>query len=183
MSNSRVLEAGKPPSRRGLFISYSHTDVKWLERIRTMLSPLIREDGIRIWDDTQITPGSKWRIDIANAIDSAQVALLLVRPSFLASRFIVDEELPRLLRAEQDRGLIVLWALISPCLYNKTAIAKFQAAHAISRPLDGLQSARRNQLLQIAEAVATALHDRNRSRKSTASSRSGGVARRDRRGA
>jgi len=131
-----------------------------------MLSPLVREDGIHVWDDTHIAPGSNWRSDIKAAIDAAAVALLLVSPSFLASRFIVGEELPRLLRAANERGLIVLWALVSPCLYTKTAIAKFQAAHAISRPLDGLQPARRNQeILQIAEAVAIALQKNNGSRK------------------
>jgi internalin A len=144
--------------RRSLFISYSHHDAKWLNRVQTMLSPLIKEDGIVVWDDSRITPGSNWRIEIKTAIDTARVALLLVSPNFLASKFIVDEELPPLLRAAQEDGLTILWVLISPCLYKKTAIAEFQAAHAISKPLAGLQSSRRDQeLLQIAENVAGAL--------------------------
>jgi hypothetical protein len=126
--NNRVLKRG------GLFVSYSHHDAKWLGRISTMLSPLIREEAIQVWDDTRIAPGSHWRGAINGAIDRAQVALLLVSPSFLASRFIADEELPPLLRAAREEGLVILWVLVSPCLYAKTAIAEFQAAHNIPNP-------------------------------------------------
>ena len=47
-----------------MFISYSHADVKWLARIRTMLTPLIRADRITVWDDARIKAGAKWRPEI-----------------------------------------------------------------------------------------------------------------------
>lgn len=50
------MEAEKP-KRSSVFISYSHEDVVWLERLRVHLTPLVRENKIEIWDDTKITPG------------------------------------------------------------------------------------------------------------------------------
>jgi internalin A len=131
-----------------------------------MLSPLVGEDGVDVWDDDRLAPGSEWRMEIRRAIGTANVALLLVSPSYLASQFIKDEELLPLLRAARERGVIILWVLVSHCLYKRTAIAEFQAAHSVSKPLDSLPIARRNEeILHIAEAVEFALQQSHDSQK------------------
>ncbi|MBV8099940.1 MAG: toll/interleukin-1 receptor domain-containing protein [Verrucomicrobia bacterium] len=45
--------------RDQVFISYSHTDKEWLERLQKMLSPLVRNETISVWDDTMIPGGRK----------------------------------------------------------------------------------------------------------------------------
>ena len=129
-----------------------------------MLTPLVRADRIAVWDDTAIKPGTKWRTEIKRAIASAKVALLLVSPSFLASHYIAENELPPILNAAEGKGLVIVWALLSACLYKKTPLADYQAAHSVAKPLDALPAAKRNQaLLSIAETVGTALEsERNR---------------------
>jgi internalin A len=146
-----------------VFISYSHADAKWLAKIRTMLTPLVRADRIAVWDDTRIKAGAKWKPEIDKAIASARVALLLVSPAFLASPFIADEELPPILEAAEKEGLVIVWALLSACLYKKTAVGAYQAAHPIAKPLDSLPVPKRNQaLLAIAETVGAAFDNTNR---------------------
>ena len=61
--------------RTKVFISYSHKDIEWLERLQVHLKPLEREGKIERWDDTLIESGEKWKETIRNAITSAKVAV------------------------------------------------------------------------------------------------------------
>ena len=38
-----------PAQRHQLFISYSHTDREWVDRLRTMIKPLERRYGLQPW--------------------------------------------------------------------------------------------------------------------------------------
>jgi hypothetical protein len=85
-----------PPVRDQLFISYSHVDRVWVERLQKMILPLLRNHGLSLWDDSRIQPGDKWREEIETALAAAKVALLLVSSDFLASEFVSNSELPQL---------------------------------------------------------------------------------------
>jgi hypothetical protein len=111
-----------PPERDQLFISYSHVDREWVERLQTMIRPLVRSHGLRLWDDSQIQPGDKWREEIETALAAAKVALLLVSSDFLASEFVTNSELPQLLTAAEEEGLRILWVPLRPSLVRRTPI-------------------------------------------------------------
>ena len=71
--------------REKVFVSYSHKDRHWLERLRVALAPVLRGEETDIWDDTRIAPGANWAEEIRAATERARVAVLLVRADFLAS--------------------------------------------------------------------------------------------------
>ncbi|WP_392481587.1 COR domain-containing protein [Nostoc sp. C110] len=139
------IPMSEPVTRNQVFISYSHKDKKWFDDLKTHLEPLIREQNLKLWDDTQIKPGAVWRDEIQAALASAKVAVLLVSPNFLASKFISQNELPPLLEAAKAEGVKILWIPLRASNYKATAIEKYQAAHPTDRPLNTIMGGKRDQ--------------------------------------
>src|SRR5262249_30270338 len=96
-----------------VFISYSHKDAKWLDKLKQVLQPLEERGLIRVWDDTEIRPGSEWLAEIRKALESARVAVFLVTQNFLDSPFIKERELPTLVEAARNRGCLIFWIAVS----------------------------------------------------------------------
>lgn len=146
-----------------IFISYSHSDKRWLNRLKLMLKPLTRiRQNFIYWDDRKIAPGFNWREEIEQALASCRVAVLLVSPSFLASDFIAEHELPYIVSNAAAGELTIIWVYLSACRYDITPIAGYQAGHDVSQPLDTLTPAKRNQALsEVTKSIesALALHD------------------------
>jgi chemotaxis protein histidine kinase CheA len=142
------------PERHQLFISYSRADREWVDRLKTMLAPLVRGDDFRLWDDSQIPPGARWQEEIARALTTARVAVLLVSADFLHSDYVNNKELPPLLRAAQEEGLVLLWVCVRHCLVEDTPIHDFQAAIDPGRPLAALAPWEQDEALaKVAKAI------------------------------
>ncbi len=141
-------------SRDHVFISYSHHDSDWLERLQKMLKPLQRQGMLDVWADTRIQPGQVWKEEIEQALARAKVAVLLVSSDFLDSDFIHTYELPPLLEAARQEGLKIFWVLVRPCVYEVTAIARYQAAYDTKTALSLLPPNQQEAALaQIARAL------------------------------
>jgi hypothetical protein len=140
--------APSPSTRTKVFISYSHADKDWLDRLRRHLKPLVRERNLDCWDDTHIRPGDDWKQEIQNALDTAQVAVLLISADFFASDFIDETELPPLLDAAKAKGVRILPVILSASRFARNPdLARFQAVNAPDQPLDGMPPTEQEKVL------------------------------------
>jgi hypothetical protein len=129
--------------RLSVFVSYSHADdPAWLQRVQVHLTPLIRDGRVELWDDTRIRSGERWREEIRAALARAKVAVLLISADFYASEFIADKELPPLLEAERERGLVILGIHINASRFDRDRVlSEYQTINAPDRPIEGLSKA------------------------------------------
>ncbi len=150
-------------SRDKVFISYSRRDKLWLERLQKMLKPLVRGGTLDLWADTEVKAGDNWKEEIKRALGQARVAVLLVSADFLASDFVIEEELPPLLQGAEEKGVKILWIYLSPCHYRETPIAGYQAAHDVAESLLELPLPKQERaLLEISRRIQGAIAEAER---------------------
>jgi tetratricopeptide (TPR) repeat protein len=121
-----------------VFISYSHKDEGWKERLHTQLAVLEQQGLLSVWEDRQIAAGDDWYPEIESALKEAAVAILLISANFLTSRFILGEEIPRLLERRRRDGLRVIPLILKPCPWQKVPwLTAIQGRPKDNRPLSG----------------------------------------------
>lgn len=106
-------------SKPTIFISYSHKDVAWRDHLATHLRALQLQDSLTFWTDEDIGMGEDWLEKIQDAMNTASVAVMLVSPDFLASGFIIREEVRRLLERREQDQMPVFPILVRPCVWKR----------------------------------------------------------------
>ncbi|GJL59071.1 MAG: hypothetical protein NPIRA03_19280 [Nitrospirales bacterium] len=119
-----------------IFVSYSHRDKTWLEKLLIFLKPYQREGQLTVWADPYIEVGDVWKREIDHALPRAQVGLLLISPYFLASDFIMDHEVPPLEVAAENGHMHMFCGPISSGPVEPTGLDKYQWARPPHEPLD-----------------------------------------------
>lgn len=159
-------------ARDKVFISYSHVDVHWFDKLLVQLEPLQRDRRLEVWHDGRIKGGALWREEIQKALKSAKVAVLLVSPNFLRSSFITEDEVPPLIEAAKSAGVCVQCVFVQRSLADTVAyeyddpttgarcsrkLTDFQGLNDPGRPLRALNGdAQDKALVQIARAILEA---------------------------
>ncbi|HMI89790.1 MAG TPA: NB-ARC domain-containing protein, partial [Polyangiales bacterium] len=149
-------EGGPQQPKRGcVFVSYSHADKVWLERLRIILKPYPVYE--QLWIDPYIPVGERWERAIEAALQRAEVGLLLLSTDFLASDFILDKELPALRQASDAQGLRMFCVPVGATgamPRRRFALDGYQWARSPDSPLDLLEPAQwKAALVQMAEAL------------------------------
>jgi hypothetical protein len=130
----KVME--EKSKRQSVFVSYSHNDQEYLDRLLVHLKPLERDGLIDLWADTKLRAGDRWKKEIEKALQKATVAVLLVSADFLSSDFIINNELPPLLKNAEERGVRIIPVIVKPCRFARDQNLKhFQS---VNDPKDSL---------------------------------------------
>ncbi|SAK84021.1 replicative DNA helicase [Caballeronia arationis] len=102
------------PNQISVFISYSHKDERYKESLEEQLASLKRRGKISSWSDRRITPGTNWKAEIDRNIESADIILPLISPSFIASGYCYEKELDTALRRHEDDTARVIPIFVRP---------------------------------------------------------------------
>jgi len=103
-----------------VFISYSHLDRDCKDRLVDHLKALEKNGAIlNEWDDQQIGTGEDWEKEIMDSMNVASIAVLMISSGFLASDFIINVEVLRLLERRQKEGLRIFPIIIKPCMWKE----------------------------------------------------------------
>ena len=118
-----------------LFFSYAHRDEAFREDLEMHLALLKRQGVIEGWHDRMIGAGDEWADQIDERLEAADVILLLVSPSFLASDYCYDREMGRALERHAAGEARVIPVLVRPCDWQTAPFARLQGLPRDARPV------------------------------------------------
>lgn len=119
-----------------VFISYSHKDKEWRDRLLEPLRALEKNGHFHVWVDTRLEAGDLWESKVEAAIAQSDAAILLVTNAFLGSDFISGKEMPRILKRHAKGGTRIFPVIVKPCPWQDiTWLAKLQVRPEEGRPL------------------------------------------------
>lgn len=110
-----------------VFISYSHKDEAFKDKLNSHLVMLRRSKLINSWQDRNIGAGDEWKKEILGNLEAADIILLLVSDNFLASDFCWDEEMTRALEYHDKRQARVIPIILKPIDWKDAPFSKLQA--------------------------------------------------------
>jgi tetratricopeptide (TPR) repeat protein len=116
-----------------VFYSYSHKDELLRDKLEEHLAHLKRQKIISEWHDRKITAGSDLEEKINENLNSADVILLLLSPSFLASDYCSEKEMVIALEKHKKGEARAIAAILRPCEWQETPFKEF-----LVLPKDGL---------------------------------------------
>lgn len=115
-----------------VFFSYSHDDEQYRDQLEKHLALLKREGLIESWHDRRIPAGSAIDHDIDQQLEQADVVLLLVSASFLASDYCYGTEMRRAMERHAAKETTVIPVIVRPCDWKSAPFGKLMAV-----PRDG----------------------------------------------
>lgn len=108
-----------------IFISYSHVDRPYAERLRDFLLPAIEADAVEVVGDLALEPGDHWPSQLDAMLHGADIFVMLVSPDFLSSKFTAEELRVSIERSKSDATRIVP-ILVRESDWESSPIAEIQ---------------------------------------------------------
>jgi TIR domain len=124
------------PNLPTVFISYAHADKLWCDFVSLHLKGL--REIAHIFGDFSIPADQDFLVTLEKAIDSAQVAVILVSADYLASDIIQSIELPHLIERAHSGHLTLVIVPVRHALWDASPLSEFEPALPPNRPLASL---------------------------------------------
>src|SRR5712691_3977808 len=119
-----------------IFYSYAHEDEALRQELEKHLAILKQQGFISGWHDRSISAGTEWAQEIDAHLNTAQIILLLISASFLASDYCYRIEMQRALeRYEVGEARVIPIILRSVNWEAVPSLSKLQALPTDAKPV------------------------------------------------
>ncbi|HKV58286.1 MAG TPA: toll/interleukin-1 receptor domain-containing protein [Ktedonobacteraceae bacterium] len=118
-----------------VLLCYAHEDEPMVNHLKKHLKLLERNGHIALWDYGNISPGSEWEEEINKHLAEAQVILLLISASFLASEYCYSIEMQRAIQRHEHKEACVIPVILRPVHWNEPPIDKLKALPDHEKPI------------------------------------------------
>lgn len=115
-----------------IFYSYACEDERLRKKLETHLALLQQQGLITAWHNREIIAGTEWAHEINTHLDAAQIILLLISSSFLASKYCYSSEMERALQRHRAGKARVIPIILRPVDWENAPFSKLQVL-----PMDG----------------------------------------------
>lgn len=102
MTEWRTMHMSDNVEYLNIFISYSHKNMKYKEKLLTSLEALKQSYNIEAWHDGMIDAGGNIDINVKQAMSKSNIVLLLVTDNFIASQYCMKIELEAAIKREKS---------------------------------------------------------------------------------
>jgi TIR domain len=118
-----------------IFYCYAPEDKMLQKKLEEHLSPLQRSYHITTWSNHEIKAGSNWASEIEANLNAADIILLLVSSSFLASDLCYTLQIQQALERHEAGVSKVIPIILRPALWRETPLGKLQSLPRDNRPI------------------------------------------------
>ncbi len=109
------------------FISYSHKDADLLTQLHEHIAVLQRQNLIQMWTDRKIAPGDVIDEHVKAELEQAQLYLVLVSSSFIASNYCIEKEFARAIERQKEGHARIVPIILRECDWEIPELKQFKA--------------------------------------------------------
>lgn len=118
-----------------ILLCYAPQDERMVYRLKEHLSALENSGRIALWDYGNIIPGTEREQEIYKHLEEAQIILLLISASFIASKYCYKVEMKRAIERHERKEARVIPVILRPVHWEEPPIDKLQPLPAYGKPV------------------------------------------------
>ena len=119
-----------------VFLSYSHEDEKFKEKLDQHLAPLKRNGKITTWNDGKLLPGSELDAEIKEQLRQADIIILMISSSFFNSDYCWETEMSEAIKRAKNGECRIIPVIVRECMWEATEFRGFLALPKDGKPIN-----------------------------------------------
>lgn len=97
-----------------IFISYTHNDEIYKDRLITHLASLKKSGLVNVWHDRKLLPGGIVRREIGEQLEDSDIMIALISPDYIDSDYCYDDELLEAIQRHKEKTIRLVYVMIKP---------------------------------------------------------------------